>query len=135
MINFQAMSSVSGQAYEDVVKMDLQGRGHVDIQEHVDLKDIGIEIDFLADGTYIECKGGYNGKKKRPGAKRTDNVKKSIANGALLKSVKPGCEYIVYFSSKPRKGSFSDKMIKTALKHGIIDQVRYLGYSGSLKGE
>lgn len=135
MINFQAMSSLSGQAYEDVVKMDLEARGHTNIKENVDLDDIGIEIDFLIDDTYVECKGGYNGKKKRPGAKRTDNVKKSIANGALLKSVIPDCKYIVYFSSKPVPGSFSDKMISLALDKNIIDQVRYLGYSGSLKNE
>ena len=59
-------------------------------------------------------------------AKRTDSVKKAIANGALLKAVKPDAYYVVYFSSKPKPGGSSDQMITTALNHKIIDEVRYI---------
>jgi hypothetical protein len=79
----------------------------------------------------VECKGGYNGPKKRPGAKRTDNVKKSIANAALIKAEQPDCYYVIYFSAKPKVGSYSEKMIDTALKHKIVDEVRYLAYNGA----
>lgn len=131
MVNFQAISKVSGQAYQDVVRLDLETRGISKIQENVALKDLGIEIDFIANNKqYIECKGGYNGKSKRPGAKRTDNVKKSIANGALLKSVNPSAKYIVYFSAKPKVNSASAKMLKNALKSKVIDEIRYVGYNG-----
>ena len=34
--------------------------------------------------------------------------------------------YVVYFSAKPEPGSYSDSMIKTALKHNIINEVRYV---------
>lgn len=89
----------------------------------------GCEVDFRACHPvrfeYVEAKGGNVGDGKRPGAKRTDNVKKAIANGALIKTSND-IYYVVYFSSKPEPGSYSDQMIKTALKHKIINEVRYL---------
>jgi hypothetical protein len=38
--------------------------------------------------------------------------------------------YVVYFSAKPEPGSYSDNMIKTALKHKIINEVRYINKEG-----
>jgi hypothetical protein len=32
---------------------------------------------------------------------------------------------VIYFSSKPKPKSYSDEMIQTALKHGIVNEVRY----------
>ena len=75
---------------------------------------------------YVECKGGKPGKGKRPGAQRTDSVKKAIANGALIKAVQADAKYVVYFSARPRSGSASDIMLDNALKHGMIDEVHYL---------
>jgi hypothetical protein len=80
----------------------------------------------------VECKGGKEGEKKRPGAKRTDNVKKAIANGSLMKKVYESMYYVVYFSDTPEPGSYSDEMINIALKYKIIDEVRYLKASDSL---
>ena len=54
-------------------------------------------------------------------------MKKAIANGALIK-LSHTLKYVVYFSAKPDPGSYSDKMIKTALKNKIIDEVRYIDY-------
>jgi hypothetical protein len=39
----------------------------------------------------------------------------------------------VYFSAKPDPGSYSDKMINLALRHKIIDEVRYLEPKNSFK--
>lgn len=131
MINFQAMSKISGDAYQEVVRLDLESRGFMYLDTDVEIENTGCEVDFVADRIeYVECKGGYNGEHKRPGAKRTDNVKKSIANAALIKAERPEIYYVVYFSSKPKSGSYSDKMIRTAIKHGIVDEVRYLAYNG-----
>ena len=74
---------------------------------------------------FKEAKGGQKGFKKRPGAKRTDNVKKAIANAALIKSKHPQIYYVIYFSSMPKSGSYSDEMINTALENKIVDEVRY----------
>ena len=125
-MSFQAESKKSGGDFEDKVFGELTTLGFIDIQKNVFIPGAGVEIDFLADGKYIEAKGGYDGDKKRPGAKRTDSVKKAIANGALLKAVNPDAHYTVYFSSKPREGGSSDQMINTALRANLIDEVIYL---------
>jgi hypothetical protein len=135
MINFQSMSKISGNAYQNVVKLHLEDKGYYKIDNDVYIQGTGCEVDFVASnpqlGTiYVECKGGYNGENKRPGAKRTDNVKKSIANAALIKALYPDYYYVVYFSSKPKPASYSNEMLKTALQFGIVNEVVYLAYNG-----
>ena len=129
-MNFQAESKKSGDAFEDLVLADLKRSGVKDIQKNIVLGDLGIEVDFAYDTdygkTYVEAKGGEFGKGKRPGAKRTDSVKKAIANGALVKSAYPDANYIVYFSDLAKHGSASHKMIKNAIRAGYVDSFRYL---------
>lgn len=129
--NFQSESRKSGDIFEDLVLEDLSRTGVKKIQRHVVLKDIGVEADFayrdiVGRQFYIEAKGGEHGRNKRPGAQRTDNVKKAIANGALIKSVDPMAQFLVYFSELPKHGSSSHKMIKAAIMAGYINGVRYL---------
>lgn len=129
-MNFQAESKKSGDAFEDLVLEDLKRGGAKDIKKNVVLEDLGIEVDFAYKTdygmTYVEAKGGEIGKGKRPGAKRTDSVKKAIANGALVKSAYPQDAYIVYFSDLAKHGSASHKMIKNAVRAGFVDSFRYL---------
>jgi hypothetical protein len=107
----------------------LVNRGFGPIDRNYCFENAGCEVDFRAHSTirfeYVEAKGGDAGENKRPGAQRTDNVKKAIANGALIKTYN-SLYYVVYFSAKPEPGSYSDKMINVALKNKIIDEVRYL---------
>lgn len=128
---FQAESKRSGDKFEDLVLADLKRMGIKRIKKHVVLDDIGVEADFAYKSNakiqvYIEAKGGESGGKKRPGAQRTDNVKKAIANGALIKAQYPLSLFVVYFSELPKKNSSSDKMLTNAIKAGYIDSVRYL---------
>lgn len=129
-MNFQAESKKSGDHFEDIVLEDLKRSGHKDIKQHIILKDLGIEVDFAYQTNYsqvyVEAKGGETGEKKRPGAKRTDSVKKAIANGALIKSAYPDIQYVVYFSDLPKHGSSSHKMMKNAVKAGFVDSFKYL---------
>lgn len=130
-MKFQAESKKSGDRFEDLVLTDLKRYGINKISKHVVLTDVGVEADFaykdIVDRQfYVEAKGGEAGEKKRPGAKRTDNVKKAIANGALIKALYPESQFVVYFSELPKYGSSSHKMIKNAIKAGYIDAVRYL---------
>jgi hypothetical protein len=81
---------------------------------------------------YLQVKGGKPGISSRPGARRTDNVKKAIADGLLLKSSVPDSWYVVYFSERPSAGSSSDAMINAAVNSGVIDEVQYLSYSGEV---
>jgi hypothetical protein len=130
-INFQADSKKSGDEFEILVEKDLLFRGFNKIQKDFYVDGTGCEVDFLAQGwgagiEYVEAKGGKEGDKKRPGASRTDNVKKAIANGSLIKAQLLDIYYVVYFSAKPEPGSYSDEMINLALKNKIINEVRYL---------
>ena len=130
--DFQSESTASGKEYERIVKKDLISRGYTILETNVKIPDIGINVDYIAekDGVieYGEDNGGKPGSKKRPGAQRTDNVKKAIANGALLKVEYPDRKYVIYFSAPPKEGNSSDEMIRTAIKAGYVDEVRYLGY-------
>lgn len=127
--SFQSESKKSGDDFELLVLNDLKSRGFFDIEKNVYMPSTGCEVDFLAKGErfeYVECKGGKPGDKKRPGAKRTDNVKKAVANGSIMKKVYETMYYVVYFSDTPEPGSYSDQMLNLALKYKIIDEVRYI---------
>ena len=130
--NFQAESSKAGNEFESAVAEELSALYDLDDDEiaKITLPDLGIELDyFILTDDGVECgeaKGGRPGPNKRPGAKRTDNVKKAIANGAILQHVFPDLKYVVYFSAEPNEGSSSQQMILHALDAGFIDEVRYL---------
>ena len=130
-MNFQSESKRSGDEFEYLVLNDLKERGFDTIKKNIYIPGTGCEVDFVACESqwpieYVEAKGGRDEDKKRPGAQRTDNVKKAVANGALIKAVYPDVYYVVYFSAKPLTGSYSAEMIETALCNKIINEVRYL---------
>ncbi len=128
--NFQSESTASGDEFEHIVIENLLSNGYINIETNVRIPDIGINVDYIAEKDTIreqgESKVGKSGGKKRPGAQRTDNVKKAICNGALLKVKYPDAKYIIYFSARPKEGNSSDEMIKTAIECGYVDEVRYL---------
>lgn len=130
-MNFQSESKRSGDEFENFVLNDLNERGFLQIKKNIYMLGTGCEVDFVASAPngsieHVEAKGGRDEDKKRPGAQRTDNVKKAIANGSLIKAVYPDIYYVVYFSAKPITKSYSAEMIDTALCHKIIDEVRYI---------
>ena len=131
-VHSNSQSKPSGDEFESMVLLDLNTRGYALNNTNFKLKKLGIEVDVVATKDdsieFIEAKGGRPGKGKRPGALRTDNVKKAVCNGALLKSMYDH-RYIIYFSSKPKLGSSSDVMIQSALSAGFVDEVRYLEYN------
>lgn len=130
MINFQSESKKTGDEFESLVEKDLISRDAIIVGKDYYVKELGIELDYIADlpdrTEYVEAKGGRTGGKKRPGAQRTDNVKKAVCNGALLKYLYRSAYYVIYFSAPPKPNSYSDNMIKTALEAGYVDEVRYL---------
>lgn len=131
MHDFQSESTRSGNSFEDLVLTDLNRLGAKEIRKNVVIDDVGVEADFsffdsVGRQFYIEAKGGETGPSKRPGARRTDNVKKAVANGALIKASYPDVQFLIYFSELPKFGSSSHKMIKNAVRAGYVDGVRYL---------
>jgi hypothetical protein len=138
MTCFQSESSSSGKDFEDLVIKDLVSKGYTIVSTNVRLDGVGIEVDYIAEKDniteYGEAKGGKEGGKKVPGARRTDNVKKALCNGALLKFKFPERKFVVYFSAPPKKGSASEIMLFTASEAGYIDEVRYLSYDNKTPG-
>lgn len=125
MSEFQGHAKRSGIEFENFVDLELQRLGTV-LERDFLVEGSGCEADFVAriDDVieHIECKGG-NGSLR--GAQRTDNVKKAIANGILMKFTDPNIRYVVYFSGRPKLGSYSEQMLTVALETNIIDEVRY----------
>lgn len=113
--NFQASSSAQGDAFAQMCIAHLRAQGF-DLKGRLLVREAGVEIDQIAMNRckipiYFEFKGSTIG--NRPGMIRTDTTKKAIANAFLLDKigVRP---FVVLTTNKPRKGSASDAMIKTA---------------------
>ena len=119
-----------GDDFEKDVLKDLEERGFNLISRNVHMKGTGCEVDFLARNDsktwHVEAKGGKPGSGKRPGAQRTDNVKKAVANAALIKAVYKDVYFVVYFSSRPKLKTYSREMIDTARAANLFDEVIYL---------
>lgn len=125
-----------------VIAHELSTHGSELVARNVPMPEIGIEVDMVLKvpvygkggdpcghiTKYVQAKGGRDGLRKKPGAKRTDSVKKGIADGALFKAFEPDGWYTLYFSHAPATGSASEAMISVALESGIINEVRYIGY-------
>jgi Holliday junction resolvase-like predicted endonuclease len=131
MVNFQSESKKIGIEFEFRVLNDLyDNQGFEFINRNVYMKGTGCEVDFVAMDKdriwHVEAKGGNRGDGKRPGAQRTDSVKKCIANASLIKQIYPDIYYVSYFSSTPKRGTYSEEMINLALRKKILDDVIYL---------
>jgi hypothetical protein len=147
MKSLKATCTEIGLEYENVaITYEVSNNGSTVVARDLPIPDCGIEMDFVVDvplvdskgrhvktlRKYAQAKGGKPGKRKKPGAQRTDSVKKAIADGILLKTVNPDHWYTVYFSERPKNGSASEKMIQSAIDFGIIDEIFYVNYQGAL---
>ena len=121
---FQASAGEQGRRFAEQCNAFLSGRGwHVG--GPLRLVEVGVEIDAVAtspggDVVWFEYKGSVQG--TRPGLRRTDTLKKAIANGALLSGLELARPYIVMTSHLPERGS-GDAMLQTALRLGYLSSV------------
>jgi len=107
-----------GKNFELQVQHDLLkifSKKHFVIEKDVHL-DIGIQVDFLVKDEFgiievVEAKGGDHPIRKDGGARRTDNVKKAIANASLYKGIFPNSRFVVYFSYKPALSFHRDTVL------------------------
>ncbi len=115
--SFQASAGIQGRQFAEQCDTLLAHLGY-ELRGRRVLTDVGVEIDQEAvtpDGSVVwfEYKGSIQG--NRPGLRRTDTVKKAIANGALLGAVPDRAPYVVITSHLPDGGAAA-AMIRTALK-------------------
>jgi hypothetical protein len=121
---FQAAAGIQGRQFAEqcdtlLATMGFELRGRRVITE------VGIEIDQEAvspTGTLVwfEYKGSVQG--NRPGLRRTDTLKKAIANGSLLRALADPAPYVVITSHLPEAGSGA-AMLAAALRLQYVADV------------
>ena len=86
-------------------------------------RDLGVEVHDVAIAgngarVFIRYCGSWAG--GRPGLRRSDTVKKLLHNAYCMKAEGITVPYIVITNQLPRRGSASDMLIKTAIKHKVL---------------
>lgn len=122
--SFQASAGIQGRQFAEQCDTLLTHLGFELLGRRV-LTDVGVEIDQEAVGptgvpVWFEYKGSIQG--HRPGLRRTDTLKKAIANGALLRAVPDAAPYVVITSHLPEAGSGA-AMLRNALELGYLSDV------------
>lgn len=105
--SFQAAAGIQGRQFAEQCDTLLTHLGY-ELRGRRVLSQVGVEIDQEAaspNGNLIwfEYKGSVQG--HRPGLRRTDTLKKAIANGALLRALADPAPYVVITSHLPVAGS------------------------------
>lgn len=121
---FQASAGEQGRRFAEQCNAFLHGRGW-EVAGSLRLGGVGVEIDAVATSpggevVWFEYKGSVQG--TRPGLRRTDTLKKAIANGALIRGVEGARPFVVITSHLPEGGS-GDAMLRTALTLGYLADV------------
>lgn len=124
MTSFQAASGAQGRQFADQCDLLLKHSGFK-LGDRLLLGELGVEIDRQAVSPggrpiWFEYKGSVQG--LRPGLRRTDTLKKAIANGALLRCLEQHPPYIVLTSHLPTSGS-ALAMLSAAQTLGYFEDV------------
>ena len=114
--SFQAAAGIQGRQFAEQCDTLLTHLGF-ELRGRRILTEVGVEIDQEAVSptgvvVWFEYKGSVQG--NRPGLRRTDTLKKAIANGALLRSLADPAPYVVVTSHLPEAGSGA-AMLQAAL--------------------
>ena len=121
MSDFQASAGIQGRQFAEQCDQLLRHYGF-ELHGRWLRGDLGVEIDRVATSPtgstiWFEFKGSVQG--ARPGLRRTDTLKKAIANGALLQADPERAPFVVLTSHLPDKGSAA-AMLEMALRLGYL---------------
>jgi Holliday junction resolvase-like predicted endonuclease len=126
MPNFQGMGPKQGEAFEKSSVVALEAHGFTVLGRKVKMTDIGIEIDIVAENKHgvtmrFECKGSLQG--DRPGAKRTDTLKKAICDAYLftLSAEYECCSPLMFFMSHVPQGGQGLAMLQSVPRSTVYD--------------
>lgn len=124
---FQARGVAQGKAFDEQCRLVLQGLGFWVNDRPFKVTDVGIEIDAEIKARsgrpyWCEFKGSWHG--TRPGSRRTDTVKKALADALLLHVAPADYPSVLLITSHlPIEGRSGAQMIKTALESGALKDV------------
>lgn len=115
--SFQAAAGIQGRQFAEQCDTLLTHLGY-ELKGRRILAEVGVEIDQEAVSptgrlVWFEYKGSVQG--SRPGLRRTDTLKKAIANGALLRSLPDPAPYVVISSHLPESGAGA-AMLRAAMR-------------------
>jgi hypothetical protein len=121
---FQSAASWQGRQFAEQCDLVLQEHRFT-LNSPLVFADLGVDVDRVATsrkGTtvWFEYKGSVRG--RRPGLRRTDTLKKAIANGALLRALEARSPFVVLTSHLPERGS-GLAMLETAKRLGYLTDV------------
>jgi len=121
---FQAGATAQGRQFADQCETLLRSMGF-ELSGLLRLREVGVEVDCAATSprgnlVWFEFKGSVQG--TRPGLRRTDTMKKAIANGALVSAIDAHPPFVLLASHLPVAGS-GMAMLQTARRLGTFDDV------------
>ena len=122
--SFQASAGIQGRQFAEQCDTLLTHLGY-ELRGRRVLHEVGVEVDQEAvsptgELVWFEYKGSVQG--HRPGLRRTDTLKKAIANGALLRNHDQQAPYVVITSHLPEAGSGA-AMLSAATELGYLSDV------------
>lgn len=122
--SFQAAAGIQGRQFAEQCDTLLTHLGY-ELKGRRVLHEVGVEVDQEAvspsgETVWFEYKGSVQG--HRPGLRRTDTLKKAIANGALLHKLEDRAPYVVITSHLPESGSGA-AMLSAATELGYLSDV------------
>lgn len=125
--SFQASAGIQGRQFAEQCDTLLTHLGY-ELRGRRVLTEVGVEIDQEAVSptgrvVWFEYKGSVQG--NRPGLRRTDTLKKAVANGALLRALPDPAPYVVISSHLPEAGSGA-AMLQAALELRYFADVIWL---------
>lgn len=132
---FQASSRFQGLTYERLVAERLARDGWTIGARNWHEPQTGTEIDIVArdpDGNlwWIECKGSTGSGNGANGCRRSDTLKKAIADAWHLSTIDyRGADYMLITTDPPICGGHPDRMLQAALDHGIVTSVLIMDWN------
>lgn len=121
---FQARGVRQGKAFDEQCRLVLQGLGFEVSDRPFTVADLGVEFDAEVRskaGTVYWCefKGSWHG--PRPGLRRTDTVKKALADAFIAHAAATDYPPTLFLTTHtPTPGSSGAKMLEVALESGAL---------------
>lgn len=123
MENFQASAVRQGKIGEDIAAIRIQDAGFTILETRASLP--GVEVDIIAENIhgiafYFSIKASWRG--ERQGLKRTDTLKKAIAEAFLI-SLNGLSPFVIITSHKPSRGRGMEmlKMVPRTYIYDVIE--------------